>query len=269
MDGMEEMAGLDDHAHTALPPLETIPYRLPSGHVIECLGQAEYKLCEDTAKPYLEVGAQIPEEAWLHIKSLLDLVVLRERRVAQTRHPLFHELDIKSQKEIYQGVTSLTSEITSFAQRLDPLKQARGDDGMTPAEWRIDVMAKALTYAQTRLGEFTWMALCPDPRCKFNEQPFYMILETPHFAMDPAAGPAVIWNEECAELVHRHYCQTADCHHPSHRKYTGSLTVADAARILRISPIGLLALAWEKEYDLGMMDEIDLDQPDTLKPYIL
>ena len=127
-------------------------------------------------------------------------------------------------------------------------------------------------------GEFEWQC----PHClSFN------LCEVPHYAFDLAAGPKVVWNEEVYDEVVRYYSwkrrfeQAIKALPDSERralsqphfqmliKEAGGLSVIDAANVLRTSPIGILAAAWEREHELYRILAYDLDNSNTYAEYIL
>jgi hypothetical protein len=133
--------------------------------------------------------------------------------------------------------------------KLDPLKGKRREEGASAAEALENARQSAVAYAREHVGEFTWRC----PRCGGMN-----MMEVPHFAYDSAAGTHVIWNAEIADAVRKYYTRHGDC--------DGALSVRDAARILRISPIGFLAICFERGFDLGV--PFDLDKPETLKALV-
>jgi hypothetical protein len=250
--------------------VEPTPFGLPSGHHVDCQGDAEQQLCRLTAQPYLDAQDAFPPDVWVHVKHFLEAVLMRDRLMRRLNSLEGEQATAQKQREMRQLLALLTGQIEEYTKKLDPLRQARGDEGQSPAEWRKWVMEKAIAYAEGHLGEFTWLATCPEPDCRYHDEPFPMLMETPHFAFDAAAGRGVVWNDEVLNLVHRHYCRLdpdLGCDHPAHMAhFDGSLSVRDAARILRVSPIGILAICYERGFALGV--EFDLDRPESLARYV-
>jgi hypothetical protein len=163
----------------------------------------------------------------------------------------------------------LDTQLANF-RKLDPLRTQRGAEGMTDAQWRIWMLEEGEKYAQEHLGEHVQTVTCPNHECKHYRTPFVVHGQKPHWAFDFAAGPDVIWNTEISELVHMHYCKAQSCEHVAHRKqYTGSLSLQDAAKILRISPFAILFAFYERKFDPGFNCDLDLlDNVEKLAAYI-
>ncbi len=261
----EDDSGLADVDTRDLLLSEEKHFTLPSGQSVRCRNDKEFAATAINAAPYLNIQDQVGPEDWPHIRTFLQNLLLMEALQQEISDPRVISGAPAAQKELRSLYNTVQTQLNNFA-KIDPLRKARGDDEQTTAEWRRGVMNRALQYAENHIGEFTWLARCPSLTCLHNNQPFPMLMEVPHFAFDSSAGPGVVWNEEIMDMVHLGYCRE-DCGHEAHNKpYEGRLSVRDAARILRVAAIGILAICKDRSFSLGI--DYDLDQPETLKPFV-
>lgn len=220
---------------------------LPGGYSIICSNEEEYKYCMAVAVPYINQRDEIAPNYWAEI----HLLVSTYQDLFRTEQLLGDPMWMRQQSA--EDITKLKNAnnknrnyIQQYSAKLDPLKKKR-EDGVSATEFLENQKAEAEQYAKEHLGQFTWM-------CAHCGQ--VNLMEVPHFAFDSAAGPKVVWNQQIMEMVRKHYSREGS-------SYDGSLSIKDAARILRVSPIGLLAISIEMEFDIGI--EYDLDKPDTFR----
>lgn len=255
-------------------------FELPGGRTVECHTPDEAESVARDAAPYLERSDKIPSDYWPIIHMLLENHLQLRRlveRIAQLQAPGV-QADPKVVVELLKQQDRLQDRIAQTSLKLDPLKRDESGDA-NPHEILAEYLTELRAYMKDHIGEFQWQC----PQCGGQN-----ICEVPHFAFDPTWGPKAIWNADVYEQVRRYYLWRQRLESavrfapPPIRKYlldpntdlarvlkeAGGLSVIEAANVLKISPIGLLATGkLDHDFDFGF--EFDLDKMETLFPYIL
>jgi len=225
---------------------------LPHEYQVSCVGRDEYELCLRNAKPYME-AEEIPEDYAMLIQMQINNYLNVYRLQKSLSDPSYTDnLPARDLHNLQVDLNKAQATIQANAIKLDPLKRKRLVEGMDMADFLEGLKQETANYAKDHIGEFTWMC----PHCNG-----VCLMEVPHFAFDSAAGTKVIFNQEVFELIRKgNIPNDPELEH----KYEGWLSVKDAAKILKISPIGILAIALpeEKAFDLGI--EYDLDSPESI-----
>lgn len=255
LEGEEWRESVPESTMPATEPTHEVT--LPYGYMIPCYNEEEYQYCIQAAKPYVNAQEDIAEDYWTYIHmQIMNLLQLRRMQELLQHPDKLHAMDAKQYNALAGRIIALQRQIREQAQKLDPLKLRKKDiEGLSAADFLDAQREEALEYAKAHIGEFTWMC----GHCGGIN-----LMEVPHFAFDSAMGAGkAVWNREVFELV-RHYYRPDDA--SVDEKYQGGLSVCDAARVLRVSPIGIMAIAFERGFDLGF--EYDLNKPETLAPYV-
>lgn len=199
------------------------------------------------------------KDMFLHLKSVLknyidnndfsgyekDLFELMDLRKTQYLWSLKSNTDrvISTKLKISKDIADKERELgISMGQRQKDVKED------SYKEWS-EVINRVEEYVREHIGEFSWQC----SHCQGMN-----LNNVPHFAFDSVIKSAV-FNKEIFELIRKYYTNEG-------KGYDGKLSISDGAKILRTSCIGILAIAWERNFDLGI--KYDLNNPSSLLPYI-
>lgn len=203
--------------------------KLPNNLEIYCKDTKEVKIIQGMLKDYL------------------DNFDLKASDFADLQKILNFELDLY--RENLKKEKKNTSLVIKLTENIDSLKKSLGVQRKQIKETEEDPLAilndlreriKETIKSKELIGTFTWVC----PSCNKPN-----INEVPHFAFRCKKDPYAIWNEDIMELVRQR-----------------RLTIKEAAKILQISPIGVLAICYERGYSLWI--DYNLDKPETLEPLI-
>jgi len=246
---------------------------LPYGYKVDCVREDIYHNISIEADFYKNAGDTFLPDDWSSLRELLQLsisIYLEDdpsvkRQLMQLRLQLMRSLGITRHQRVEMTGTSLS-----------PIDLLRRE-----AE-------RAEEYYEKHRGEFTWKARCPKCSTTVIGQ---MNAPHPMFSCGDD-GDTTVWNESLVPLIKRYYAFARNRGYKTRRngadytrrdwmdrpEYDGGLSVPDAARILNLSPLGMLYTLWlhssnsgnEKLPSLKEMlgFEFDLDKPKTLLPYL-
>jgi hypothetical protein len=156
--------------------------------------------------------------------------------------------------------------------KLDELRSKEKVEAATLSDYIDTISNQALEYAESHIGEYVWKTHCPNAKCKFYTHPIFSLQQQPHFAMDFAVSPYIIWNQQIFHLCRKYYLKEEDWG-PIEKSYESKgLSFKDSAAILRISTIGWIMAIYEKQHRGDEDFPIDLekivDNPELLSEYI-
>lgn len=237
-------------------PREKRTINLPHGYEVECNDPDEYAYVMRSAQSYLKRAEEVPVDygAVVHMQIMNFLTLYRiDKKLGKWDDVSDDE---KGSAEEYKDLLTQRNRVQSVikeAIKNDPLKWKSKTGDKTMPELFQEQVDAGLAYAKDHIGEYRWQCA----KCGTVH-----LHEVPHFAFDPAY-PGAVWNQVIFEMVRRHY---APADPEVKNKYESSLSVADAAMILDVSPIGILAIAMERGFDLGF--KFDLNKPESFIGYI-
>lgn len=182
----------------------------------------------------------------------------------------------KSDNKDIELMSKLSTEIRNLQDSLGiSRKQTQGSGGETPVEFWENMKNDASEFRKEHLYCFKYV-------CGFCGS--VSVNDVPHFAFVHCTTP--LNERNCLQCMddsvpeqYRHLSferrikfRTNICgkkvwsQEVANMVRDKTLTVQQASRILQIAPIGLLIMAREREFDLGI--EYDLNHPDSLEPFV-
>lgn len=258
-------------------------YELPNGSCVEVASRDEYENVKRVARPYVEAGDELSGDAWndvlLFLKNNVALYDLhRQHRENRIRVEKIKQVSKRQemsdslapiQSEIVKQINALQATINTQRLKLDALRSMSNSESASLEEFLAGIKEEAVEFCEDHLGEFQWMTTCPSPDCRFYREPFTVLQQAPHFAFDCSVSPQVVFNRQVYELTALYYEEKEKARQKLEasfinlgtgypQKYdSAGLSFTDAARILRISPIGWIAAIHEKQ-EAGLYFPLDL-----------
>lgn len=241
---------------------------LPNGGAVTCANSFEHEEVRRNAQPYIEAQDEISSDAWIDVVNLLNTALnlyvcnkkLTDLRIREQE--ITNDDDYDEFIKRYGGLSErLVKQITLFQDKfneirlkLDQLRSKAKAESLTLADFVEQTKTGCTDYAKTHLGEYVWMTSCPNPDCRHFKKPFVCLQQAPHFAYDFSIDPYAIWNSDIYFLTFKRYLDKKYWGAIEKSYYSDGLSFSDAARILRIAPIGWLGAIYERQ-KLGVLPD--------------
>lgn len=245
---------------------------LPYGFRIDAQDEYVYHNIKLEAEMFEDAGDTYQHEDWAQIRDLLETKIAVAREQDPTAKRQLKRIELQQMTALG---TTRRQRIESTGSSLSPIDIIRIE-----AE-------KAEKYLAEHSGEFDWQYECANPECGHRGM---MRMNVPHpmFSMGDD-GDEVVWCAELAPLIKRYYQVGKQRTNIKGARYNrrnwmdrnewdGGLSVTDAARILNLSPVGMLWAIWCKSSESGdtrlpsMYDLVgftfDLDSAESMRPFL-